>query len=231
VEFLERWLTHGAGGTCWPSSNALYELLIALGFEARRIAGSMGDTGIVSHGSVTVTCHSRDWLVDSSMLTQSPLPLTADVFISAETVFAAEVEPADRMHIVWTDLPLNDTYIPCRLLIDPATYEYYAERYEASRTRSPFNERVYARRNRPGETVVIAGNRRLSKTSIGLKTEDLSREGLCESLHEDFGISGALIDQLRRSGTLEASFQPPTDAPKPVMAMPPSKRERAPSAA
>ena len=59
VEFLERWLTHGIGGTCWPSSNALYELLIALGFEARRIAASMGDTGIVSHGSVTVTCHSR----------------------------------------------------------------------------------------------------------------------------------------------------------------------------
>ena len=225
MEFLEYWLTHGVGGTCWPSSNALYELLIALGFDARRIAGSMGDTGIESHGSVTVTCHSRDWLVDTSMLTQFPLPLTDEVFVSGEAVFVAEVEPVDGRHMVWTDLPLNDTYIPCRLLVDPATYDYYEARYEASRIRSPFNERIYARRNRPGETVAITGNRRLSKTSAGLKTEELSRQGLCDSLRDEFGISGALINEWRRSGALEASFQPPTEAPRPAIGMPPSKRE------
>jgi hypothetical protein len=184
----------------------------------------MGDTGIESHGSVIVTCHSRDWLVDTSMLTQSPLPLTEEVFISGDTVFAAEVEQVDGTHMVWTDLPLTDTYIPCRLLVDPATYDYYAERYEASRVRSPFNERIYARRNRPGETLVMIGNRRLSKTATGLKTEELSRERLCDSLREEFGISGGMLDEWRRSGAFEASFQPPTDAPRPVIGLPPSKR-------
>lgn len=158
------------------------------------------------------------------MLTQSPLPLTEEVFISGEPVFVAEVESVDGTHIVWTDLPLNDTYIPCRLLVDPATYEYYAERYEASRIRSPFNERIYARRNRRGETLVIIGNRRLSKTATGLKTEELSRERLCDSLRGEFGISGAIIDEWRRSGALEASFQPPTEASRPVIGLPPSKR-------
>src|SRR4051794_16727349 len=31
-EFLEAWLAHGTGGTCWASSNGLYALLEALGF-------------------------------------------------------------------------------------------------------------------------------------------------------------------------------------------------------
>ena len=39
IDFFEQWLDHGTGGTCWSSSNALYMLLTALGFTARRIAG------------------------------------------------------------------------------------------------------------------------------------------------------------------------------------------------
>ena len=54
AEFFGRWLEHGVGGTCWITSNALCELLLALGFEARRVAGSMGDSGYLGHGSVKV---------------------------------------------------------------------------------------------------------------------------------------------------------------------------------
>ena len=45
ADFFEHWLAHGTGGTCWSSSNALYMLVTALGFTARRIAGSMRDLG------------------------------------------------------------------------------------------------------------------------------------------------------------------------------------------
>jgi arylamine N-acetyltransferase len=68
VSFLENWLAGGTGGTCWPTSNALYELLRSLGFEARRAAGSMRDPGIVNHATVKVAIDGRDWLVDSSLL-------------------------------------------------------------------------------------------------------------------------------------------------------------------
>ena len=105
VEFYNRLLDHGAAGTCWPTSNALFELLAALGFNARRIAGSMRDTGIVSHGSVTATIDGGDWLVDTSMLTVSPLPLTRDTYIADDRLFAAEVEYTGDTHIVWSDLP------------------------------------------------------------------------------------------------------------------------------
>src|SRR6185295_12841829 len=40
-EFFENWLEHGTGGTCWPMNGGWCALLQTLGFEARRIAGSV----------------------------------------------------------------------------------------------------------------------------------------------------------------------------------------------
>ena len=71
-DFFDAWLAAGCGGTCWPTSNALWALLVDLGFEARRAAGSMRDIGLVSHGTVIVTIDGTDWLVDSSILTLEP---------------------------------------------------------------------------------------------------------------------------------------------------------------
>jgi arylamine N-acetyltransferase len=47
-EFFENWLRHGTGGTCWPSSGGLYALARALGFTARRIAGSVTHRGPIT---------------------------------------------------------------------------------------------------------------------------------------------------------------------------------------
>jgi|SRR5665647_357594 len=49
--------------------------LIALNFNARRVAGSMRDTGYVGHGSVEVHIDGTDWLVDPSMLTEASTQL------------------------------------------------------------------------------------------------------------------------------------------------------------
>jgi arylamine N-acetyltransferase len=223
-DFFDAWLTTGAGGTCWPTSNALFELVAALGFAARRVAGSMLDLGIVSHGSVKVAIDGQDWLVDSSMLTNVPLRLGSEVVIH-EGVFAAEVEPAANTHVIWTKTPANATYLPCRLLVDPSSHEEYVERYEASRIRSPFNERLYARRNRPGELLVLLGCTRLSQTARGVERRDLSREELLASLRDEIGLSDPLIATWVASGGLDATFEPPT-GPRlpPVTTLPPSQR-------
>ena len=79
ADFLAHLIDHGTGGTCWPSSNALYAVASALGFDARRVAGSMRDLGVVSHASVKVRIDGADWLVDSSMLTNEPTPLGPEI--------------------------------------------------------------------------------------------------------------------------------------------------------
>jgi len=213
TEFFERYLEHGVGGTCWPSSNALFELLHSLGFEARRAAGSMRDTGIISHGTVKVRIDGNDWLVDSSILTNVPLPLTSEPFIAGDSVFSAAVEVHDGNHVVWGDGPPNVDSLPCRMLEDDVPHEFYVERYEASRARSPFNERIYARRNIDGAMVIVTGNRRLVNSSSGLQSDYLTESQLGEMLRDEVGLSGAILEALQRSPAWKESFNPPPPPP------------------
>lgn len=223
-EFFERWLTSGAGGTCWPTSNALFELARSLGFEAHRLAGCMRDLGIVNHASVRINVDGDEWLVDSSMLTNVPMPLTHEVFLHDDPVFAVEVEPAGATHVIWWDAPPNSAYLPCRLLAEPVDHAYYLAAYEGSREASPFNQRLYARRNRPGEVLVLLGRTRFSKTADGLEARDLSPDEVKQALREDIGISQDLVEQWVRAGGLKASFETPQGPKPPPIQRPPSKR-------
>ena len=227
TEFFERWLAHGVGGTCWATANALCELLISLGLDARRVAGSMRDTGYIGHGSVKVRIDNIDWVVDSSMLTDIPLPVTDEVFISGDRVFGSESEPArGGNHIIWADLPPNPTLIPCRLLVDPTDHAYYVERFEASRTRSPFNDRLYIRRNKKGERLILNANTCILKTADGTETRDLSPFELCDSLIKEFGVSEEFVNRWREAGALQASYGPAPAPPAPITLLPPSQRHK-----
>lgn len=224
-DFFENWLRDGVGGTCWPTSNALYALSIALGFDSRRIAASMRDIGIINHGSIKVRIDGRDWLIDSSILCNTPLPLGEEVFATGDPVFEVEVERVDGTHVVWTHTPPHTEFMPCRLILDPAGAEVYRERYEASREVSPFNQRLYARRNRPGRMVVLLGNTLFIKTARGVESEELTREGVCEALRDLIGLSGELVKRWVDAGCLESSFEPPSGPkPPPFEGKPPRQR-------
>ncbi len=223
--FFEAWLDGGTGGTCWPTSNALFELLRSLGFQARRLTGSMHDLGIVNHASAEVVLEGSRWLVDSSLLSNMALPLNERVFVHADPVCPAEVEPDGPAHIVWSRTPPNSAWLPCRLNQVSATQADYLERYEESRWQSPFNQRLYARRNRPGELVMLVGRTRFSRTARGDVSRDFSPDELCEALGRDIGVSQHVIDEWVRSGCLDASFQPSSGPKAPVATRkPPSQR-------
>lgn len=223
-QFFESFLEHGYGGTCWPSSNALYSLFAGIGFDARRLAGSMRDTGIISHGSAKVRVDDSDWLVDSSMLTADPLPLRDDLFIASDHLHAAEVEHVDGTHVIWWDAIPAPEYIPCRLLMDDVTHDFYVERYEASRSKSPFNERIYVRRNTPDSVFVLTGNRLFVKTATGVEASVLSESELVQRLADGVGFSSEAIDLIQESGAVERSMTPPDGPPPPLGGIRPSKR-------
>jgi N-hydroxyarylamine O-acetyltransferase len=204
-EFLGNFLDHGSSGTCWPSSNALFALLTSLGFDARRVAGAMFNMPEINHGSVKVRLEEVDWLADSSMLSGVPLPLTETVFVSTAAV-GVEVEPVGDSHFIWTDFPPLPEFVPCSLRLDPVDAAFYAERYETSRETSPFNERLYLRKVTSEGLVVFLGHTRFLRTVNGLEIQELSREGLCAALHQDAGISEALITRWVDSGSLESTF-------------------------
>jgi N-hydroxyarylamine O-acetyltransferase len=224
-DFFQHWLDHGTGGTCWTSSNALFELFHACGFAARRIVGAMRDLGIANHGSVIVALDGRQWLVDSSILTNRPLPLPAANWNNADPVWPTEVEPNAGTHVIWTHNPPHDEYLPCRLLDEPADHASHVGYYEGSRERSPFNQRLYARRNYPGKLVVLAGPMRFVRTRDGIVREQLSAEQLTAALRDDIGISAACVAEWMDSGALQDSFAAPSGPkPPPLTGRPPSQR-------
>ena len=149
----------------------------------------MRDLGIVNHVSVKVVLDGREWLVDSSLLSSVALPLNDEVFIHDDPVFSAEVEPDDSTHVVWSHTPPNSTWLRCRLSQEAASHASYLARYEESRVRSPFNQRLYARRNRLGELVVLLRSTRFTETVEGVVSRDLSADELCKALHRDIGLS------------------------------------------
>ena len=224
-DFFATWRDHGAGGTCWASSNALHGLLRALGFDARRIAGSMRDTGLITHGSVLVHIGDDDWLVDTSMLTEAPLPVRGVYHLHRDDPFVAEIEPLDgAMFLLWTRMPSSDSYLPCRFLVDPDTYEAHVERYALSRHVGGFNQRVYARRNRDGEQWMLSGPAFTVRSASGIATRELAPGELIELLHDEFGMSDEILTRFIDCGALVESYAPLAVTPPPLSGLPPSLR-------
>ncbi len=226
-DFFTTWLAHGAGGTCWSSSNALHELLRVVGFDARRIAGSMRDTGMTTHGSVLVHfdgADSGDWLVDTSMLHDTPLPVHGIPHVHRDGAAAAEIEPLDDLFMLWTRMPSADAWLPCRFVVDPDTHEGHAERYEISRTQGGFNQRVYVRCNRGDEQWSLAGPTLARRGPDGIHTDTLTPELLIDVLHDDIGMSDELLTRFIECGALVESFAPPSFTPAPLTSLPPSLR-------
>lgn len=225
-EYFTAWLEHGCGATCWPGSNALYSLLLSLGFECRRLTGSMRDCGRINHGSVAVRLAEGQWLTDTSMLTGRPVPLRVGVSISDDPVFDHEVESQGEEFVVWSDFQPTGAF-PCRLFPAGADWSEYAGHYEASRGMSPFNRRVYARRAEPGRVSVVAGTCLYVRTATGVETREIAGEELPMVLREQFGFSAELLRAWQASGAAASNLEPPppgAPAPPPIAGVPPSRR-------
>lgn len=224
-DFFEHWLQHGSGGTCWPVANAFYELVFALGFNVQRIAGSMMDMGVINHGSVKVIFDDAAYLAEASLLLNHILPLGNETIIHHDPVCPMELEKENDTWLLWMKTPPNEKYFACRLHMNPLDYSVFEERYEASRTISVFNQRIYARRNYPDRMIVLFGNTRYSKTIEGVEHHELTRDKLCEAMHNDIGISYEMVNEWAACGGLDASFEIPAGhGPPTATKLPPSLR-------
>lgn len=207
-DFFAHWLSDGTGGTCWSSSHAMFSLVTALGFTARRIAGSMRDTGIVTHGSVIVTIEEQEWLVDSSALTNRPVPLHHNQYRDTDPVFPTEWQREGDTHVLRFAGAPGPELTPCRFLVDPTDTSYVQQRYELSRGFGPFNHFTYARRSVRDGFVVLRGPVRYHRTAEGMASMTLDRDGILRVLEHDIGISPAMLDRYVACGALDLNFLP-----------------------
>ena len=208
IDFFEQWLDHGTGGTCWSSSNALYMLLTALGFTARRIAGSMRDLGFITHGSTVVTLSGHDWLADSSALTQRPVPLFTGPYCDPDPAFATTWDTDGDTHLLRFGAAPGPEHTVCRYMIDHIDHAYLDAAHERSRGFGRFNAITYARRNVPDGFLVLSSAVRYHRTAAGTEARALDRDALRSVLADDFGISPIMLQRYEACGTLDANFTP-----------------------
>jgi arylamine N-acetyltransferase len=196
-DFFAHWLEHGVGGTCWPTTSALTALLQWCGFDARMVAASMFDMGEPTHGTTIVTLDGSEWLVDSSLLTEQPVPLGDEVTAIDHPVYRTTATPVEEGWLFAFPFIVADAVLPCRTISpDAVTHDFCVERYEVSRTFSPFNDQVHARRNDETGTTTFTQGMRYRRTADGLDDTEATGGGLAIALADEFGLSEELVARL-----------------------------------
>ena len=213
-DYFQAFLTHGTGGTCWTSSNALHALLTELGFDARRAVGSVFDMGMPNHGTTVVSLDGQLWLVDSSFIFREPLLLNPlRPTIGSDPLMAAEVALEDGSFFVWSACPPFEGGVFFRVLSLDVPESDYIAGYEASRNFGPFNDRLHTRVNRGDRILLMRGTRLYTHTAAGIGVQEMAEEEMLRQLRAEFGYSAGILEEWAATGALEASFRPESPMP------------------
>lgn len=199
-DFFDAWLRHRTGGTCWAGSNALFHLLIALGFDAERAIGTMLVAPDIppNHGSVQVRLDAGTYLVDTSILFGEPLRLDpAEETAVAHPAWGVRGRRREGLwHVHWRPLHKTDGF-ECRYERFGADHEEYRRRYEETRGWSPFNYQLTARRNRGEEVIGLTFGQAVTLRPDGaVEQRPVENAERRRRLVEDFGMSEEIVAQL-----------------------------------
>ncbi len=199
-EFYSGWLRFGVGGTCWAGNAALYALLDVLGFSCERSTATMltDSKQPPNHGTVCVQCDDKHFLVDASMLHNTPLLLSPNHPSAIDhPAWGLSCSPhKQHWSIRWRPLHMLDGCI-CRIERFPVTRKTFRQLNEISRKQSPFNDALYIRLNTAESVMGISGNTSIVFSSSGkvVKTQ-LSYQNRSKLLIETMGISEEILSKL-----------------------------------
>jgi len=200
AEFYHGWLRFGVGGTCWAGNAALHALLESLGFSCQRGTATMLTDAQQppNHGTVSVQCSGKQFLVDASMLHDTPLLLTPDYPTGVDhPAWGLSCTPRQNHWIIrWRPLHMPDG-CDCRLEEFSVARETFRQFNEVTRTLSPFNTGLYVRLNARNSVIGISDGMAVTFTATGeVITKHLSFEDRCKLLVEEFGISAEIVRQM-----------------------------------
>ena len=205
TEFFENWLAHGTGGTCWPINGAMAALVQSLGFDARRIVGTMiveGYTG-PNHGSVLVALDGVDYLVDAQIAAFKALPLVpakpASTGEGIHDISAAPIEGG--FEVLWYTGHSREAPIPFHTETehDPVDHAFFLAGYERSKSRelSPFNESLYICRHFRESILTIGRKNKITIAADGaMNKSEITDTERKRMLVDEFSLSEEIVEAL-----------------------------------
>lgn len=203
VEFFENWVKHGTGGTCWPTNGGMYALARALGFRARRTAGSVVVPNYpqgANHGSVLVAIDGTDYVFDLPFGAFQVLPLVAGQAASTGTgVNNLGAAPRDgggfEMYCNLGWAPVEIPYRP-EPEHDPVDHSFFLGRYEIANQVGFFNATLLAMRRFRDSIVTVGRGKKLVRTESGIETAEITDAQLRAVLIEEIGFSEEIVARI-----------------------------------
>lgn len=201
-EFFENWVRHGTGGTCWAGNGGMFALARALGFQARRMAGSVIVANYPqggNHGSVLVTLDGIEYVFDHTFGAFKVAPLTPGNRASTGTgIHNIEVIPVDGgfeifFHLGWTEDALPFRTEPEH---DPVDHSFFLARYDHASRVGFFNDTLLISRRFVDSTVTIGRMNKIVISAAGLTKTALTTDHRDEVLIQELGLSPEVVSMI-----------------------------------
>ena len=201
TEFFENWLAHGTGGTCFPINGAMFALLEALEFPARRIAGTMMEPGAVrgisNHGSVIVAFDGVDYVVDAQISGFEALPLDpareTRTTRGIHTIRAFPIEDGFEIRFFTGHARDKEYRFQTEPESDPVDHARFLSLYDRSAKQdgySPFNAAMYICRHFDDSILTLHRGFKYAVAQDGsVTTSEVDDVQTRDALITEFGIS------------------------------------------
>jgi len=195
TDFLEAWLSCGAGGTCWAMHGAVTAVFEACGFDARRGIGTMlvAPNLPPNHGTSSVRLDGRAYLVDGCIQHGTPLPLETALETAVDhPAYGVRARPERDKWIVRWRSPFAPDGFDCRIETLAGDADSFRSYHEQTRGWSPFNFELFARVHRRNGVVGVTRGERLDFDATGTVTRTpLDRGTRLQFLVEELGFDEA----------------------------------------
>jgi arylamine N-acetyltransferase len=208
-DFLTRWMEDGTSGSCWPSGEALYGVLVHTGFTIERVAGQMlecNDPMNPNHGALRAHLNGRIYHVDPGVGSEEVLELIPGEATSTPSPAFGIWNTGDG-HVWWRP---GHSRRPIEIVMDlhNLSAEFFAYRYEKTKEFSLFNTTLYVRRNRDDGILTYGRGNILRVSPEGeLTAEPIDIADIPGFLIEQMGLSERLVARIPLKDVEGAKFE------------------------
>ena len=208
-DFIESWMQHGTSGSCWPSSEALYGVLVHAGFTPERVAGQMlecNDPMDPNHGALIVHLDGRRLYVDPGVAAEEALEIIPGQPNRTASKAFGIWDKGDGH--VWWQPGHSRRAIEVVMDLRDLSYEFFADRYEKTKEFSLFNTALYIRRNRDDGILTFGrGNVLRVDTEGNLTAQPMDDARVPEFLVEHMGLSEEIAARVPLKDEEGAEFE------------------------
>lgn len=194
-DFVETWLKHGTSGSCWPTAEGLFQILLKTGYSVERVSCEMMDCGDPmrpNHGTCFVHLDGQTYFVDTGVVAEEVLPLIEGQETRTQSKAFGIWSKGDGR--VWWRPSHAEVDIQIDMIDRMCSQSYFGHRYEKTKEFSLFNHSLYVRKNIDDGILTYGRGNIIRVAPDGSRTvEPIESKDLPDLLINTMGLSEEIV--------------------------------------